>query len=147
PVVRAALAGVTSPGRVEVAGRHPVVILDGAHNPDAVAELVQTLREAFRWNSLHLVLGMFRDKQVEEVARILAPLADRAYATSRGGQRAAPAKRVALALTEVGLSAVLSFDSVEWAVTAAREAAAEGDLILVTGSFYTVAAARPLFVH
>jgi dihydrofolate synthase/folylpolyglutamate synthase len=147
PVVRAGLAGVTSPGRVEVVGRHPVVILDGAHNPDAATELVATLREAFRGDRLHLVLGMFRDKQVEEVARILAPLADRAYATSPGGERAAPAARVAEALTGAGLSDVQAFDSVESAVTAAREAAAGGDLILVTGSFYTVAAARPLFVH
>jgi folylpolyglutamate synthase/dihydropteroate synthase len=90
---------------------------------------------------------MFRDKQVEEVARILAPLADRAYATSPGGERAAPSTRVAEALTGAGLADVQSFDSVEEAVTGAREAAADGDLILVTGSFYTVAAARPLFVH
>jgi dihydrofolate synthase / folylpolyglutamate synthase len=146
-VARAALAGVTSPGRVEVVQRRPAVILDGAHNPDAAAELVATLPEAFRWDRLHLVLGMFRDKQVEEVARILAPLADRAYATSPVGERAAPAERAAQALTAAGVSDVPAFDSVERAVMAAREAASEGDLILVTGSFYTVAAARPLFVH
>jgi folylpolyglutamate synthase/dihydropteroate synthase len=53
---------------------------------------------------------------------------------------------VAEALRAAGVPAVTEFPSVEAAVRVAREAAAETDLILVTGSFYTVAEARPLFV-
>ena len=73
--VRAALASAGTPGRLEVAAGHPTVVLDGAHNPDAAAALVDAVREAFIWDRLHLVVGMFEDKDVEAVASILAPLA------------------------------------------------------------------------
>lgn len=70
-----AAAGVA--GRLEVAGRRPLVILDGAHNPDAAEALVAGLRDAFTWERLHLVVGMFADKDVETVAATLATLGER----------------------------------------------------------------------
>jgi dihydrofolate synthase/folylpolyglutamate synthase len=144
--VRRALGAVTSPGRVEVVGRHPLVVLDGAHNPDAAWALVDTLPESFRWEKLHLVIGMFEDKDVETVGRALASLADRAYVCRNSSPRAAPTARVAQALKAGGVDDVMEFEGVDEAVAAAREAAAPEDLILVTGSFYTVGDARPLFV-
>jgi dihydrofolate synthase/folylpolyglutamate synthase len=144
--VRTALSGVTSPGRLEVVSRHPLVVLDGAHNPDAMAAVVAALPEAFRWERLHLVVGMFADKDVEGVLRLVAPLADRAYACMSSSPRAAPVTRVAGALRTAGVDRVEELPTVAQAVEAARQEADEGDLILVTGSFYTVADARPLFV-
>jgi dihydrofolate synthase/folylpolyglutamate synthase len=144
--VGAALGAVTSPGRLEVVGRRPLVVLDGAHNLDAAAALTEALAESFTWERLHLVIGMFADKDVEAVTRLIAPLAARGYTCRSSSPRAAPTDRVERALKDAGLSDVASFDSVKEALEAAREAAGEGDLILVTGSFYTVAEARPLFV-
>jgi dihydrofolate synthase/folylpolyglutamate synthase len=89
---------------------------------------------------------MFADKDVEAVTRILGPLADRAYVCMSSSPRAAPADRVTNALLASGVSVVDQFGAVASAVEAARAAAQEDDLILVTGSFYTVADARPLFV-
>jgi dihydrofolate synthase/folylpolyglutamate synthase len=145
--VRQALREVRSSGRTEVAGRKPLVLLDGAHNPDAAQALVAAVREAFVWERLHLVLGMFGDKDVETVAGTLAPLADRAYACRSSSPRAAPLSRVIDALTAAGAAEVAGFDTVAEAVHGARAAAGERDLILVTGSFYTVADARPLFLR
>ena len=144
--VTAGLRAVTSPGRLEVVRRHPVVILDGAHNPDAATALVAALSDAFRWDRLHLVVGMFGDKDVEAVVRILSPLADRAYACRSSSPRAAPVERLTDALEAVGVAEIAAFDSVEAAVSAALGSADDGDLVLVTGSFYTVADARPVFV-
>jgi dihydrofolate synthase / folylpolyglutamate synthase len=146
--VRAALAGVAVPGRMEVVGYRPAVILDGAHNPEAAAALASTLGEAFSWRTLHMVVGMFEDKDVEGVAAALAPLAPaaRVIATRPEGPRAAPAERVASALERAGFHDVSTTPTVADAVTTAREAAGEDDVILVTGSFYTVAGARPLVV-
>jgi dihydrofolate synthase/folylpolyglutamate synthase len=144
--VKRALKGVTAQGRLEVVARRPTVVLDGAHNPDAAEALVAGLRESFRWERFHLVMGMFADKDVEAVARVLAPLADRAYVCMGSSPRAAPADRVTNALRAAGASLVDEFGAVASAVEAARAAAQEDDLILVTGSFYTVADARPLFV-
>ena len=144
--VKEALRSVTSPGRIEVVGRRPLVILDGAHNPDAAEALVIALREAFRWKRLHLVMAMFGDKDVETVAASIAPVADSAYVTVNNSPRSAPPERIAAALREAGLSELQTFPSVAEAVAAATNAARSDDLILVTGSFYTVADARPLFV-
>jgi dihydrofolate synthase/folylpolyglutamate synthase len=142
--IRRALRGASSPGRVEVATRRPLIVLDGAHNPDAATALVGTLREAFHWDRLLLVMAAFADKDVEEIGRILAPITDAAFVTRTQSPRAAPSERVAEALRQGGVDDVATFDSVSEALAAARGEAAEDDLILVTGSFYTVADARPL---
>lgn len=142
---RVALGRMTSPGRVELVGRGPLVILDGAHNPDAATSLVEALG-AFSFERLHLVAGMFGDKDVEGVCGILGPAAARAYACRPPGPRAAPAERVAAALRAAGAPEVSVHPDVAAAVQAARAAARKADCILVTGSFYTVARARPLFV-
>ena len=93
-----------------------------------------------------IVIGMFEDKDVEAVARILAPLAGAAYACVNSSSRAASVDRVANALKNGGAPIAGTFDTVAAAVQAARDAAGADDLILITGSFYTVADARPLFV-
>jgi dihydrofolate synthase/folylpolyglutamate synthase len=144
--VRAALSGLSAPGRLEVAGHQPLVLLDGAHNPDAAAALARTLGE-FTWERLHLVVGAFADKDVEAILRPLVPLAYRVYPCRSSSPRAAPVERVAAAAPAAGGAAVEEHATVADAVAAARAAATEGDLILVTGSFYTVADARPLFVR
>jgi dihydrofolate synthase / folylpolyglutamate synthase len=143
---RAALASTTSPGRVEVMSRRPLVILDGAHNEDAARALVAALRESFRWDRLLLVMACFADKDVEELGLIVGPLADAAYVTRMSSPRAAPPDRIAAALGEGGVEEVRTFDSVREALGAARADAGENDLVLVTGSFYTVADARPLLM-
>jgi dihydrofolate synthase/folylpolyglutamate synthase len=145
--VRSALASTVSAGRMEVVNRRPLVVLDGAHNPDAAQAVASALLEAFTWNRLHLVIGMFQDKDVEAVAGLLGPLADRGYACTNTGARAADVDRVASALRRAGVDAVESFQTVGAAVAAAMAAADPDDLILVTGSFYTVADARPLFTR
>jgi len=145
---RSAFAGVQLPGRLEIARLHPTVVLDGAHNPDAATALSASLLEAFSWRSLYVVVGMYDDKDVEGVAAALAPLAPRAHvlATRPVGGRASSPGRVAAALRTAGFRDVTELDRVDDAITAAVEAAGEDDLILVTGSFYTVAGARPRFV-
>ena len=144
--VREALRKATSPGHIEVVGRRPLVVLDGAHNPDAAEALASALLEAFHWDRLHLVMAMFGDKDVETVVGMIAPIVDRAYLTVNSSPRSAPIDRLANAMRESGVTEPETFASVQEAVAAARGAAGTEDLILVTGSFYTVADARPLFV-
>ena len=139
--VRAALGSVTSPGRLEVVGRRPLVVLDGAHNPAAAQALATALPETFAGDKLHLVMAVLADKDLEGVVRPLAPLADVGYATAVDNVRTRPAGEIAAALTAAGVRAE-TFGSVTDALDAARRAASEDDIILVTGSLYTVADAR-----
>ena len=138
---REALERASSPGRAEIVGRHPLVILDGAHNPAGAAALASTLREAFAWRRLHLVIGVSSNKDLAGIVRELAPLADHGYAARNANVRSSEPEAVAEALRAAGV-ATETFESVAWALDAARAAAGEEDLILVTGSLYTVADAR-----
>lgn len=139
--VRAAFAAVTSPGRLEVIGRRPLVVLDGAHNAAAAEALAAALPETFAGDRLHLVIALFADKDLQGIVRALAPLADVGYATAVEGVRARPADEVAAALSAADVPTE-TFGSVVEALDAAKKAASEDDLILVTGSLYTVADAR-----
>ena len=143
--VREGLAGLTSPGRLEVIGRSPLVILDGAHNPAGAEALAAAMLEFFTWDRLHLVVAVSANKDLDGLIRPLAPLADVAYAarhrSDRSGQAEQIAERFGAEDTPVEL-----FDSVTEALTAARAAAGPGDCILVTGSLYTVADARRVLV-
>jgi dihydrofolate synthase/folylpolyglutamate synthase len=129
------------PGRLEVIGRSPVVVLDGAHNPAGAEALARTLGEAFIWSRLHVVLAMSSNKDLDGVVGALAPLADAWYAARNGSVRSFPAERVAARIAAAE-GRVADLGTVEEALAAARDAAAEDDLILVTGSLYTVADAR-----
>jgi dihydrofolate synthase/folylpolyglutamate synthase len=143
--LREALLGATSPGRLEVVSRHPLVVLDGAHNPDAAVAVAEALPEAFVWKRLHLVVGVLETK---DVAGILAPLASRAtlaYPCANSNPKSLDPERLAAACEATGMTVDVHL-TVGDALDAAEANADEDDLILVTGSLYTVADARPRYV-
>lgn len=139
--VREALDAAASPGRIEVVDRQPLLVLDGAHNPAGADALAAALSESFIWERIHVVLAVSRDKDLAGIARALAPLGAHVLATRYSGRRAAEPETLAAACRDAGLEASVH-GSVDDALTEARGAAGEGDLILVTGSLYTVADAR-----
>ena len=143
--VREGLAGLTSPGRLEVLRRQPLVVLDGAHNPAGAEALAVAMREFFTWDRLHLVLAVSANKDLDGMIRPLAPLADVAYAARNGSDRSGEAEVIAERFGAEGKPVEL-FDSVTEALTAATAAADPGDCVLVTGSLYTVADARRALV-
>jgi dihydrofolate synthase/folylpolyglutamate synthase len=143
--LREALIGAASPGRLEVVSRHPLVVLDGAHNPHASVALSESLPDAFVWKRLHLVVGVLETK---DVAGILAPLASRAtlaYPCATSNPKSLDPERLAAACEATGMT-VDVHPTVGDALDAAEANADEDDLILVTGSLYTVADARPRYV-
>jgi dihydrofolate synthase / folylpolyglutamate synthase len=139
--VRTALRALRVPGRLEVMARSPLVVVDGAHNPAGAEALARTLAEAFTWDRMHVVVAISSNKDVDGVVAALGPIADVWYAASNRSVRSFPAEHVAGRIAEAG-GRVADLGTVEEALAAARDAAAPGDLILVTGSLYTVADAR-----
>lgn len=138
---REALANVRWPGRLEIVARHPTILLDGAHNPAGAEALAAALREFFIWDRLHLVIATSANKDAGGIVRPLAALADDAYAAKNASERAGDALTIA---EEFGAldKPVKVFDSIPAALDAARDSADEADLIVVTGSLYTVADAH-----
>jgi len=142
-VVEAGFARVTSPGRLEVAGRRPLVLLDGAHNVDGADALGVALTEEFatleRWI---LVLGSLRGHDPGDLLRALDPnRIHHVVACQPDWGRALPADEVAAAARDAGVTAEVVAD-VGAAVATAIEMADEDDLVLVTGSLYVVGEAR-----
>ncbi|TMK37781.1 MAG: bifunctional folylpolyglutamate synthase/dihydrofolate synthase [Actinobacteria bacterium] len=136
--LREGLAVVQSPGRLEIVALEPSVILDGAHNPAGAAALAEAMRESFRWERLHLVLAVSANKDLAGICAALAPLADEAYVARNDSVRSADPAEVAATLGRPALR----FASVAEALAAARAAAEPRDVVLVTGSLFTVADAK-----
>jgi len=116
------------------------LILDVAHNPHAARYLARRLAELAKTRRIHLVLGMLGDKDSESVVRLLAPLVSHLYAASLGGERGAPAEIIYNHARAAGAASVTMHASVNDALDAALQQAGELDLVVVTGSFFTVAA-------
>lgn len=135
------LRQVTSPGRLEVVSLHPLVLLDGAHNPDGAARLAQVIRNDLDYERLVLVLGILEDKDMREMLKILLPLADTVVFTQSREERAAPARKLARLAREMGYDGVVVEDIGE-ALKFARTLASVTDMVCVTGSLYTVGEAR-----
>ena len=138
---RTALGAMRIPGRLEVVARSPLIVLDGAHNPAGAEALARALVEAFTWSRLHVVLAVSSNKDLDGVMAALAPMADVWYPAQNESVRSFPSQHVAERIAAAG-GRVADLGTVEESLAAARDAAAEEDLILVTGSLYTVADAR-----
>jgi len=142
-VVRDAFTGVTMPGRFEVVGREPLVVLDGAHNAAGASTAAQTLADDFEVEGERiLVVGLLAPRDVTSMLEALdAPTAHLVVACTPPSERAVPASEVATAAAALGVPAEVVPD-VGRAVDRALQRAGEGDAVLVTGSRYTVGAAR-----
>ena len=140
-VAREALSLVRWPGRMEIVRRHPTILLDGAHNPAGAEALTVALREAFIWERLHVVTSISANKDIPGIVRPLAALADIAYVATNTNERSADPLLIAEEFAVLD-EPVLLFDSVAEALEAALAVADETDLIVVTGSLYTVADAH-----
>jgi dihydrofolate synthase/folylpolyglutamate synthase len=138
-----AAAQVRSPGRLEVVGRRPLIVLDGAKNIPGAQAMAAAIDEEFgHVRSRIMVVGMLRGKDPDEMLQALAaPKARHVIACPPPSPRAQPADVVAKAAMLLGTDAEPT-GSVAEALDRARELATEDDLILVTGSLYVVGAAR-----
>jgi len=142
-VVAEALGSARVPGRLEVLGRRPLVVLDGAHNAAGAAALGEALGEDFGVvRRTVLVFGCLNGRSPGDVLAALGP--DRiahVVACTPPSLRGVPAADVAAAAAALGLEVSIA-DSVPEALAAARGLVSADDLVLVTGSLYLVGAAR-----
>lgn len=94
--IREGLRDVRWSGRLETIARSPRVVLDGAHNPNAVARLCETLRQRKQPDDpLILVMGVLADKDYNEIAAEIAPLAETVYTVTPNNPRALDAEQLA----------------------------------------------------
>ena len=147
-LVRSALSAVRTPGRMEVVGRRPLCLLDGAHNPAGAGAAGATLAEEFAGADRRVVvLGLLRGRDPVEMLEALDPShIVLIVACPPPSPRALPPSEVALAASKMGLPAEVA-SSVADGVALARARAGPEEMLLVTGSLYTVGEARSVLVR
>ncbi|AJF27503.1 MULTISPECIES: dihydropteroate synthase [unclassified Haloarcula] len=133
------LRAATLPGRFEVRSTDPMVVLDGSHNPGAMATLA-TLIERYDYDDLHVVFAAMEDKEYEQMIATL-PAVETAFAARPKVDRAASTESLAAAF-EGQAAQVQRVESVPEATERAIAAADADDFVLVAGSLYAVAEAR-----
>jgi len=129
------------PGRFEVVSSRPTIVLDGAHNIAAMRSLADSIKREFDFKDLVLVLGIMADKDIPHIMRQIVPLADRIVFTRPAYYRAAEPQRLLQVAQEFGWSGEVC-SPLSAAIEKAKNLADERDLILVTGSLFTVGEAK-----
>ncbi|WP_254280521.1 dihydropteroate synthase [Haloarcula marina] len=137
--IAAGLRQATLPGRFEILDSDPTTVLDGSHNPGAMATLGTTL-ERFDYENLHVVFGAMSDKDHAGMVEHLPPVAT-AFVTEPGLDRAEDSEVLAAAF-EGHADDIERIDSVPEATERTLSRADADDFVLVTGSLYAVSEAR-----
>jgi dihydrofolate synthase/folylpolyglutamate synthase len=147
-VVRAALAAVTSPGRLEIVRRSPTVIVDAAHNPAGALALRDALEDSFAFARMVGVIAILKDKDATEMLEILEPVLDHVVVSRTTSPRAMrPDDLGELAREIFGEDRVTVVQDLPDALDVAAGLADEGGLgggVLATGSVTTAAEVRML---
>ncbi|HUJ88717.1 MAG TPA: folylpolyglutamate synthase/dihydrofolate synthase family protein [Syntrophorhabdales bacterium] len=137
--IRLALAGLTWPGRLEKVHTKPLILLDAAHNPHGAKALASYLGTHCSDRRKILIFGVMKDKNFASMLAELAPLADEILLTRPRTERAALTED----LIPFARNATVT-ETISDALKRAREITGDDDLIVITGSFYTIGEARTL---
>jgi len=140
-VLAEGLATATSPGRLQVVGTEPTVLVDAAHNPHGAGALAVALTEYFTFDHVTAVIGILGDKDASGILHALDGVVDDFVITQSTSERAVPAKDLAAIATAIaGAARVTVEPSLEAALELARERASktEKGAALVTGSITLV---------
>ena len=147
-VVRAGLARVASPGRLEIVRRSPTVIVDAAHNPAGALALRNALEDSFNFARIVGVLAILKDKDATEMLEILEPVLDHVVVSRTTSPRAmGPEELGELAADIFGEGRVTVVRDLPDALDVAAGLADEGGVgggVLATGSVTTAAEVRML---
>ena len=143
-VVNEAFAGVQMPGRFEVVGHQPLVILDGAHNAAGADVCAEVFFGDFDPVGRRiLVVGALSGRDVgETLAALRADDFDVLICATAPSPRAIGGDAVAAAAVAIGCDDVSTVDTVEQACDRALADATAEDAVLIAGSLYVVGAAR-----
>ena len=127
------------PARLEVVSRDPLIVIDGAHNPDGAGALTTALKE---YNGTTAIIGVMRDKNYGEVLAKTLPFCKNIICVRPEGPRSLPAEELANEAQKY-CNSIFTANTLGDAVTLAKEKA-KGKPIFIFGSLYLASQIRPL---
>ncbi|WLR53280.1 folylpolyglutamate synthase/dihydrofolate synthase family protein [Bacillus tianshenii] len=137
--MREGLKKASWPARFEVVQQNPTVIIDGAHNPEGMQTLQQTVERYYPGKNVHVIFAALHDKKLDEMLNVLDDFAESLSFVDFDFPRAAKAEDL-YEISKAEKKAV--YESWQEAYETVKGYAGEGDVILFAGSLYFVAGVR-----
>lgn len=139
--IREGLANARWAGRMEICGRRPLVLLDGAHNADGISQLAASLSIYFQDKKITLILGVLGDKEYRKMAEEILPFAHTVILTEPESHRKLDVLTLSRSIS--GFSGMIHLEkNVEHAFQKALAVTPESGVILACGSLYMVGALK-----
>jgi len=135
--VRSGLLAARWPARFEVISESPLIIFDGAHNPEGISAATESIKHYFGNERVYLLSGVLRDKDYAFIAARVSEIAERAFTLTPDNPRALSAEEYAAELEKNGTPAT-PYENIRDAFFAAKTAARrDGRALVCLGSLYT----------
>ncbi len=139
--IRKGLKNTHWAGRMEICGRDPLVILDGAHNADGIAQLAKSLSIYFKDRKVTLILGVLGDKEYHKMAEYILPYAGSVILTEPHSERKLDVFSLARSISN-HKGTIYTEKEVENAYEKALSITPADGIILCCGSLYMIGAMR-----
>jgi len=137
--IRKGLIETHWPGRLEIINKKPLILMDAAHNPAAMKQLVKSLR-LFNYRKMILVFGVMKDKDIKKIIAVIAPKADLIIINKPRLERAAEPELIQNYAKKFSKTIIIK--NVRESIKYAKSIARKDDLICITGSIYMLSEAR-----
>lgn len=141
--IAAGLAKTSANGRLEVVCREPRTIVDGAHTPESIGELIKSLGAHVRYDSLVVVFGCAADKDATAMLQKIAGGADKVFFTrASGSARAMDPRELIRRYHDITGKTMQAAPNMAAALEMAEKAVQRGDVLCITGSFLIAGEAK-----
>ena len=145
--IKAGFARATNPARLETLCTNPIILLDGAHNPNGIEALKNAITDFLPDKKIIGIMGMLADKDIDTSIKLLENTFFKIYTVPVDNPRALDSKTLAEKFSNLGFDAT-SFESAETAFDTAFDEAKENDYaIIICGSLYLAGQIRPYILN
>jgi len=124
-------------GRMEIVGKDPLILLDGAHNTDGITMLSSSLKKYFNGRKITLLVGILGDKEYGKMVETIAPLASNIVFTEPRSERKWDIEKLE-GFEKLGNINIYKQSDIKKAFDIAKEVSDKDDVICCAGSFYLI---------
>ena len=142
--IRRGLSNAKWPARFEIIEREPMIIFDGAHNPQGIEAAVRSIKNYFGNKKIIVISGVLRDKDYRQIAQSISEVAATVYTITPDNPRALSAEEYGEVISSFGIKATPTKSIYDALSLARSEASISGQAICCLGSLYTYGKIREI---